>query len=400
MSASGFLPPRGGPKSKQSTASLQPPASPPSQGRPFSPSSHSSLSPAASTFRDLVFRGSISIQISIQSNELPPNADRSVDTFFIQAPRISYLPLLLAQVRKFLEIVLDPSTAASVRDEDLWFDHAGAPLKWHWPIGVLYDFHTAHAGLSHVSPGTPSLSSPNFFTAPSLRTTASFSSSVSEKTVCAIANTTARYHHATRPGVVPWRLTLHLKDPPMEALLMDGGVEACRTGFMNMLKEADYVRFGSVKRVTNLRKEQQDALWDGVVQNDFEKFWTVASKLVPLPSTQSPSSRAPTPSSGSSSDNRVPTANEMRSVPMRIYLPEGAPVLQDVVPPTQDGQPTTLLSCLSALAPLFFPKSQPPLARPLVHGVQLPLDTEIGWLGACLPGADGWVAVVLVLQSS
>lgn len=154
MSASGFLPPRGGPKSKQSTASLQPPASPPSQGRPFSPSSHSSLSPAASTFRDLVFRGSISIQISIQSNELPPNADRSVDTFFvrpprviqtspsggsspppsgnaqIQAPRISYLPLLLAQVRKFLEIVLDPSTAASVRDEDLWFDHAGAPLKW------------------------------------------------------------------------------------------------------------------------------------------------------------------------------------------------------------------------------------------------------------------------------
>lgn len=106
----------------------------------------------------------------------------------------------------------------------------------HWPIGVLYDFHTAHAGLSHVSPGTPSLSSPNFFTAPSLRTTASFSSSVSEKTVSAIANTTARYHHATRPGVVPWRLTLHLKDPPMEALLMDGGVEACRTGFMNMLK--------------------------------------------------------------------------------------------------------------------------------------------------------------------
>ena len=37
---------------------------------------------------------------------------------------------------------------------------------------------------------------------------------------------------------------------------------------MNMLKEADFVRWGSVKRVTNLRKEQQDALWDGVVRSE------------------------------------------------------------------------------------------------------------------------------------
>lgn len=32
-------------------------------------------------------------------------------------------------------------------------------------------------------------------------------------------------------------------------------------------QEADYVRWGTVKRVTNLRKEQQDALWDGLVDS-------------------------------------------------------------------------------------------------------------------------------------
>jgi autophagy-related protein 5 len=37
---------------------------------------------------------------------------------------------------------------------------------------------------------------------------------------------------------------------------------------MNQLKEADYVRWGSVRRVTSLRKVDQDALWDGVVAGE------------------------------------------------------------------------------------------------------------------------------------
>lgn len=34
-------------------------------------------------------------------------------------------------------------------------------------------------------------------------------------------------------------------------------------------QEADYVRSGNTKRVTNLRKEQQDNLWEGIVQSAF-----------------------------------------------------------------------------------------------------------------------------------
>lgn len=88
--------------------------------------------------------------------------------------------------------------------------------------------------------------------------------------------------------------------------------------------------------------------------DDFEKYWSVASKLVPLPSLSSPATtRSVTPSSTSSgtgapSDGRLPDANLVRSVPMRVYLPEGAPVMQDVVVPLPDGPPPS--SSLLALA--------------------------------------------------
>jgi hypothetical protein len=35
----------------------------------------------------------------------------------------------------------------------------------------------------------------------------------------------------------------------------------------NMIQEADCIRWGSVKRVTNLRKEEQDALWESVINS-------------------------------------------------------------------------------------------------------------------------------------
>lgn len=127
-------------------------------------------------------------------------------------------------------------------------------------------------------------------------------------------------------------------------------------------QQADYVRWGNVKRVTNMRKEQQDALWEGVVAraylneqglrsqltpwpsraDDFDRYWAVAAKLIPSSSAPSPThTRSSTPasahsSSGQASDSRE--AGTIRSVPLRVYLPEGAPILQELVPPIQDSE--------------------------------------------------------------
>ena len=69
---------------------------------------------------------------------------------------------------------------------------------------------------------------------------------------------------------VPLRLTLHLHSPPADRLLTGPALDACRANFMNMVKEADYVRWGSTRRVTALRKADQDALWESVVERASE----------------------------------------------------------------------------------------------------------------------------------
>ncbi|KAG1868089.1 hypothetical protein C8R48DRAFT_129446 [Suillus tomentosus] len=78
-------------------------------------------------------------------------------------------------------------------------------------------------------------------------------------------------------------------------------------------------------------------------------------------------------------------AYNVRSVPVRLYLPDG-PVMQDVVPPTlEDGSPHTLVHYLSTHLPLLFPPapySGPELAYAMMHGVLIPPDAEMAWLYA------------------
>ena len=166
--------------------------------------------------------------------------------------------------------------------------------------------------------------------------------------------------------MTPLNITLHLHSPPSDKLLLGSSVDACRSNFMNMVKEADFVRWGSTRRVTALRKVDQDALWEGVMNrefvstrhhlsgelksslvDDFDRFWSIAAKLVPSPALPLPASTsggsihaqsmAAAPSTLNSGD-RLPDANAMRSVPVRIYLPGDLPVMQDLVPPlSQDG---------------------------------------------------------------
>jgi len=212
---------------------------------------------------------------------------------------------------------------------------------------------------------------------------------------------------------VPLRLVLHLASPPTEKLLLSPSAEACKQAFMGQMKEADFIRWGSTKRMTGLRKAEQDGLWEGIKEHNFEEYWRVASKVTPT--TTPLRSHSPTPQSSTSLHTRPPSADpnsggapdrdgayNVRSVPVRLYLPDG-PVLQGLVSPIfDDGTPSTLASYLSTYLPLLFPASasEPPfhnLAYALIQGVVVPHDAEIAWLGACMAGADGWVNVCIGL---
>ena len=297
--------------------------------------------PASTTlFRRLTWEGTVPLEIRVDSKELPANSNRGLECYFIQAARVSYLPLLVPEIRKFLvDVVLDEEGAKILKEEDWWFEaEDGSPLKWcacryrcvqhpvkfllavgrHWPIGLLYDNHTI---------------------ASSIRPTAT-----------------------TDP--VPLRLVLHLALPPADKLLLVPSAEACKQAFMGQLKEADFIRWGSTKRMTSLRKTEQDGIWEGIKErtcgrgivvdpethhlpDNFDDYWRIASKVTPT--TIPTRTQSPPPSAGSL-HTRPPSvdpgttasgpdkdgAASVRSVPVRIYLPDG-PVLQELAPPILDG---------------------------------------------------------------
>jgi autophagy-related protein 5 len=97
-----------------------------------------------------------------------------------------------------------------------------------------------------------------------------------------------------------------------------------------------------------------------------------------------------------------------------------------LTPSLNTGLPNTLSHVLTTHLPLLFPplnhpshahssssfrqsqssllreiqqaqKEKEALAYALVQGVLAPLEAEMGWLGACLAGADGWVNVAIGL---
>ncbi|SCZ88911.1 BZ3500_MvSof-1268-A1-R1_C048g00175 [Microbotryum saponariae] len=409
LSTSRYLP------AKSRASSFTTPSPSTSTWTPSSPAATPSTV-TASGLRSLVYHGSLPLQIHVAANELPSKVDPTlIAAYYTQASRISYLPLLLHDIKAhFLDLALDQATAATINLHDLWFEHNGVPLKWHWPIGLLYDYHSASSASSSSSSSTstqPTSSSPS--PSPTSSSTRASPRSSPTRELLSVPHLSSSSPSSSssskpfKPLELPWKLTLHLKEPPKDALLLANGVEGCRACFMNMVKEADYVRWGSVKRVTNLRKEQQDGLWEGVVNNDLDKFWSIASRLVPPP-PPTPTHNQPSSSFTTSSRASAPsseTYNSVKSVPLRLYLPDGGPVLQDQCPPLgENGQPLPLLSHLQHLLPLLFPPPpsqlsfeapKPVLAELIVQGVIVPLDTEVGWLGACLAGADGWVGGVV-----
>lgn len=55
--------------------------------------------------------------------------------------------------------------------------------------------------------------------------------------------------------------------------------EALKQSFMAQLKEADFLRWGSTKRVTGLRKAEQDGIWDALRDRKEYVYWLILRDL-------------------------------------------------------------------------------------------------------------------------
>ncbi|EAW11192.1 autophagy protein 5 [Aspergillus clavatus NRRL 1] len=277
----------------------------------------------------------------------------------ISCPRISYLPSLLPRLRSFFaSSLIEPKS----QPHEGWFSFEGVPLKWHLPIGLLYDLY---AGADPASKG----SRPD----------------ESEQIISSVGDT------------LPWRLTLHFSDWPDEELVrLDADGMVMHDAFINSVKEADFLRNGTAKGIMSLSKEDSSGLWEAVQDVDLPSFQRISNILLPAPN------------------------QPFRNVPIRFFLPlppdSGSPslkVVQSPLPPsipastanaTQStvlrGKPASQLqtigSALHSLLPNLFPSRRTPvLAKPVLHGAAVPMSAPVEEVARSAAYGDGWVYIVV-----
>jgi autophagy-related protein 5 len=108
-----------------------------------------------------------------------------------------------------------------------WFAFEGVPLKWHYPIGLLFDLYAGFDPASKATPGGE------------------------------------QFPEAESP--FPWRLTVHFSDWPVEELVrLDPEGMVLNDAFINSVKEADFLRNGTAKGIMSLSKEDSAGLWKAV----------------------------------------------------------------------------------------------------------------------------------------
>lgn len=99
------------------------------------------------------------------------------------------------------------------QDAEMWLDFNGIPLKWHYPIGVLYDLSASDIQL-------------------------------------------------------PWNITVHFSKFPEKEIMHCYSKEVVESYFMSCIKEADVLKHRS-QVVSNMQKKDHNQLWLGLQNGAF-----------------------------------------------------------------------------------------------------------------------------------
>nr|XP_039264386.1 autophagy protein 5-like [Styela clava] len=165
-----------------------------------------------------VWNGSVMARFTPAAHEI--SGSGKPPPFYLMLQRNSYLPLINDKIKKHFAQYI-----GEFNESDIWYDYDGRPLKWHHPIGVLWDL------------------------------------------LCYDKQTT------------PIEITVHFKDFPVESIICYHQMDAIEANFMSMLKEADHLKHrGQV--MNNMNKSQHKQLWNSLKNNNFDQFWSINSKLM------------------------------------------------------------------------------------------------------------------------
>ncbi|XP_047414550.1 autophagy protein 5 isoform X2 [Sciurus carolinensis] len=171
--------------------------------------------------RDVWF-GRIPTCFTLYQDEI---TEREAEPYYLLLPRVSYLTLVTDKVKKHFQKVM--------RQEDIseiWFEYEGTPLKWHYPIGLLFDLLASSSAL-------------------------------------------------------PWNITVHFKSFPEKDLLHCPSKDAIEAHFMSCMKEADALKHKS-QVINEMQKKDHKQLWMGLQNDRFDQFWAINRKLMEYPAEE------------------------------------------------------------------------------------------------------------------
>ncbi|VUZ57360.1 unnamed protein product [Hymenolepis diminuta] len=329
-----------------------------------------------------IWNGSIFTAFRLADNERLGDGSNTPPPFYLQVPRITYFTLVLEKVIRSLQNFV--KSGSTENDEEIsttkpephnqyWLSHNGIPLRWHYPVGVLFDLYSSSA-------------------------------------------------------VLPWEITIHFKDYPSNVLLAPpvnrAAVEAF---FVATLKEADQLkhrgRGGSGPVFDDIQSEEKCQLLNGFTQHRFDLFWSINKRFMqgaPIQSKAVAPGNAHISKDGDKGDGQctqivtedaatlmtsIGAMKAFRHCPFRLYF---SPLNLNTVSPTKgfiqtlispfnesDSTPVTFSDIIIALFGRIRAKNFHPEEFTFkVHGVEIPPETPAQWMCEWMAYPDNFVHIV------
>jgi autophagy-related protein 5 len=152
----------------------------------------------------------------VNRSELP-------EPIYLMLSRHLYFPCIIEKIFRYYSTYFKDNLTDPMNN--LWLEYESIPVKWHYPIGVLYDLYTS-----------------------------------------------TRSH-------LPWQIIVHLSKFPENELIRFPDKDSIEAHYMSTLKEADALKHkGQI--ISDMQKRDHKQLWNSLLQDKYEAFWNINMKLM------------------------------------------------------------------------------------------------------------------------
>jgi len=258
------------------------------------------------------------------------------EPLYLMLSRHLYFPCVIDKIQRYFSTYFNDNLEMNFNN--LWLEYENMPLKWHYPIGVLYDLYT-----------------------------------------CSLSSSSSATSH------LPWQIIVHLSKFPENDLIRFPDKESIEGHYMSTLKEADALKHkGQI--IGDMQKRDHKQLWNSLLQDKYEQFWIINSKLM----------------------SYTDDLEYFRYIPFRIYILD-RPLIQKLIAPFDNEHNRWLTlndliqysltheaHCERSTRQKKILSQNLDDYRIIIHGIQLPLYTPIQWLSEYFSYPDNFLHICLI----